>query len=37
VTGENEEISVHGRLLQMLSQVKDEALQKEIEQELKKG
>ena len=32
-----EEISVHARLLQMLSQVEDEALQKEIEEELKRS
>jgi hypothetical protein len=35
VTGD--EISVQGRLLQMLSQIEDKALQKEIEQELKKS
>jgi hypothetical protein len=34
---DEEEISVDGRLLQMLSQVKDEALRREIEEELKKG
>jgi len=33
----DEEISVRGKLLQMLSQVEDEALRKEIEEELKKG
>jgi len=35
ITSGGEEISVHARLLQMLSQVKDEALQKEIEEQLK--
>jgi hypothetical protein len=35
VTGD--EISVQGMLLQMLSQVKDEALQKEIEEQLKRS
>jgi hypothetical protein len=34
---EGEEISIHGKLLQMISQVEDEALQKEIEEELKKS
>jgi hypothetical protein len=33
----DEEISVHARLLQILSQVEDESLQREIEEELKKG
>lgn len=36
-TDEGEEISIHARLLQVLSQVEDEALQKEIEEELKKS
>lgn len=33
----DEEISIHARLLQMLSQVKDETLRREIEEELEKG
>jgi len=37
ITSNGEEISMHARLLQMLSQVEDETLQKEIEQELRKG
>jgi hypothetical protein len=33
----DEEISIHTKLLQMLSQVEDEALRREIEEELKKS
>ena len=37
MTSGGEEISIHARLLQMLSQVKDESLQREMEEKLKKN
>lgn len=37
MTSGGEEISIHARLLQMLSQVKGESLQREMEEKLKKS